>query len=130
MGRPRNMFRNRRVEFMGRTYPSATEAALAQALELRRQGGDIASWHNQPKFTLGIPENVYIADFRVVMPDGSIHIYDAKGRETEKFRHNVRLWKVYGEYPLIVWDHGIRYVVIPGEGKISDHEWLARNTRG
>ena len=54
----------------------------------------------QPKFRLGVSENVYVADFLVIPEDGKVWAEDIKGTETPKFKRDKRLWKRYGRLPL------------------------------
>jgi hypothetical protein len=82
----------------GITYASKAEMIRAYELKLaaRTFGWIIIQ---QPKFHLGCPENTYVADFQV--QDGSyIWVEDVKGVTTAKFRHDVKLWRAYGPYPL------------------------------
>lgn len=87
--------------YKGRVYASMAEMLyLMDVLEPLCASGSLASVDGQTRLTLGIPENVYVPDFACTRRDGSVYYVDVKGVETEKFRHNKRLWKVYGPAPL------------------------------
>jgi hypothetical protein len=84
-------------------YASKAEANRAFILDrlLRAIGpGAVERWERQPRFQLGTPLNVYVADFLVHEADGSVHAEDVKGFRTAAFNKNVRLWKAYGPMPL------------------------------
>lgn len=95
-----NKYNARRTEYAGEEYDSAAEATRAVTLDLTKKAGAIRDWSRQPQFELGVPENIYRADFAVTGNDGQIHIEDVKGKMTPKFRHDIKLWKAYGPYPL------------------------------
>ena len=83
------------------SYASKAEAARARYLDERQRLGFIRGWIGQPRFRLGCPENVYVADFLVVTHEGlCVHVEDVKGVETPKFRRDKKLWKKYGPCPL------------------------------
>ena len=81
-------------------YASAAEAARAMELDVLLRAMEIQSWEHQPRFELGVPENVYVADFRITGPRGRVWVEDVKGMRTAKFNRDVRLWKSYGPCPL------------------------------
>lgn len=88
--------------FRGKVYASKAECIRAQELRMLMQAGEIRQVIEQPRFELGIPENVYIADFQVTDRDGTVWVEDVKGVETAKFKHNKRLWRRYGKCPLVL----------------------------
>jgi hypothetical protein len=112
----------------GVTYASKAESLRAAQLKFL---ADSCGWivTPQPKFTLGCPENVYIADFQVRDSEGqwfhdcdpailvSVWVEDVKGIKTAKFRHDVKLWRKYGPVPLVILKRKgrgwIRHVVLP-----------------
>ena len=112
----------------GITYASKAESLRAAQLKLLV---DSCGWivTPQPRFTLGCPENVYIADFLVSDNEGqwfhdcdpavnvTTWVEDVKGIETQKFRHDVKLWRKYGPCPLVILKHKgagwKRWVVLP-----------------
>jgi len=107
----------------GIRYDSKLEAERAEALELMRAAGDVWFFIGQPKFRLGVPENVYVADFLVLAtPDASpayptVWVEDVKGRETTKFRRDKRLWARYGPCELhIITRQGVE-VIHPPDAK-------------
>ena len=101
MARP-NKYRAKRTPYNGVTYASKAEAKRAAELDKV----DAWWWVGQPKFRLGCPENVYVADFLVVTKDaikgGGVRVEDVKGMETATFKRNKRLWKKYGPCDLVI----------------------------
>ncbi len=85
-----------------KVYDSKAEMQYAQLLDLLLKDGTLVEVRQQPCFHLGCPENTYIADFLVVPAKGLPHVIDVKGMETDKFKHDKKLWKVYGEMQLII----------------------------
>lgn len=91
----------------GRTYASKAEMMYAQQLDALKEARAIIEYIEQPKFRLGCPENVYVADFLVwELTDFEgynvidCYVVDIKGVETPKFRHDRKLWAAYGMLPL------------------------------
>ena len=99
-GGHRNKYGAVRTEYNGVTYASKAEAARAAALDLLKAGGEVVSIERQPRYALGCPENVYVADFLVRDRHGKVWTEDVKGVETSKFRRDMKLWRVYGPHPL------------------------------
>ena len=102
---PRNKYRVSPAEeryFNGRTYASKAEMRYAQTLELLKEAGDVIEYIEQPKFRLGCPENVYVADFLVIRADEPPYVVDVKGMETNKFKRDKKLWMAYGRLPLVI----------------------------
>jgi hypothetical protein len=98
----------------GIRYDSKAEAERAAALDAMQDRGEVLMWVGHPKFRLGCPENVYVSDFLVITQDG-FHVEDTKGFDTEKFRHNKRLWASYGRCPLWIIRRGkVVEIVEPG----------------
>jgi hypothetical protein len=95
----RNKYGAIRTEYKGVIYASKAEASRAKVLDEQQASGLIYWWIAHPKFRLGCPENVYIADALVVSPAG-VRIEDVKGKETAKFKKDKRLWRAYGPCPL------------------------------
>ena len=83
------------TEYNGVRYASKAEAARAAELDLAVKVRDAEIWLPQPKFRLGCPENVYVADFfvmRIDVNEGPLwHVEDVKGFSTDSFKRNVRL---------------------------------------
>ena len=90
------------TKYNGVRYASKSEARRAAELDLKIKAGQIRWWIGQPKFRLGVPENVYTADFLVIGMDGQVWAEDVKGVETAKFRRDAKLWAAYGPCPLHV----------------------------
>lgn len=86
--------------YNGVRYASKAEAAYAEQLDTLVEVDAVAWWIGQPKFRLGVPENIYVADFLVVMPTGRVVVVDVKGMETAKFKRDRKLWSRYGPCPL------------------------------
>lgn len=124
MAKRRSMFNNKRTAYNGLTYDSKGEAQYAQVLDVLMEAGEIVGWTRQVPFYLGVPENKYVTDFLVFRPDGTVYAIDVKGIETEKFKHNARLWARYGPCELLLVRDGRCYeVIIPGKGRITYDEY-------
>lgn len=95
-------FRNTPTEYKGIRYDSKAEARRAEELDGLLAAGDILAWERQPSFRLGVDENVYRADFRVVGKDRGVWIEDCKGVATPKFNRDLKLWQRFGPHPLHV----------------------------
>lgn len=102
MMRRRHKYGARPVTVDGVRYASQAEAIRGQQLAAQLRLGLIRELELQPRFALGCPENVYVADFRVVDDRGRVRVEDVKGFETPAFRRNKRLWRKYGPHPLHV----------------------------
>jgi hypothetical protein len=108
-------YRNVPTVYGGVRYASKGEAARAQALEFLQECGKVLLWIGQPKFRLGCPENVYVADFLVCWADGRVMAEDVKGHRTAKFRRDINLWRAYGRCPLRIITNGeVVGVIEPG----------------
>lgn len=112
--------------YNGTVYDSKAEMSRAQALDMLLAGGAIRSYTRQPRFELGVAENVYVADFHVIDSDGTEWIEDVKGASTPKWRRDLKLWEAYGPLPLHVLKHagGIRFattVIEGGRSKEAKH---------
>ncbi len=124
-----NKYRSKRTEYGGIFYASKAEAARAAELDLLLKAGQIVDWIGQPRFRLGVPENVYVADFLVIgmtkhQADGTtvcfhadVFVEDVKGAETPKFVRDKKLWKAYGRLNLHIIRGGKTVEVIVPEGK-------------
>lgn len=110
----RSKFGNIPTIYDGRRYASKAEAGRAAALDSLQLAGIIASWKPQPRFELGVPENIYIADFLVRDVNGKVWVEDVKGIETEKFKRDKKLWRSYGPHPLHIIKKGYTAEVVPG----------------
>lgn len=93
----------------GVVYASKAEARRASELNLLIRAGEIVGWWAQPTFRLGCPENRYRADFIVVQHSSPDHFHrpliwveDVKGYRTQSFARWVRLWRRYGQWPLVI----------------------------
>lgn len=102
---PRSKYRNISTVYNGVKYSSKAEAVRAAALDADAAAGLVRFWVAQPKFRLGVPENVYVADFLVVGL-AAAWVEDTKGCETAKFRRDKKLWASYGPCPLKILRRG------------------------
>jgi hypothetical protein len=110
-------YRNRRTPYNGVTYASKAEANRAYALDADRKAGLIRGWIGQPKFRLGLPECVYVADFLVFPIGGPPWVEDVKGVETPKWRRDVKLWRRFGPCDLRIIRNGkLAEIVTPNPG--------------
>ena len=87
----RSKYRAKKAEYAGERYDSKAEAAYAKHLDGEVERGAILFYLRQPKFTLGIPEAIYRADFLVVARQFAAAV-DVKGVETPKFRKDKKMW--------------------------------------
>ena len=107
-----NKYNAVRTEYNGVSYASKAEARHAEQLDAEVASGITLWWLNQPKFRLGVPENVYVADALVVRPEG-VHVRDVKGVMTAKFTRDCKLWRKYG--PCSLWViRGGKIDIVPG----------------
>jgi hypothetical protein len=97
----RSKYRNVPTTYNGVRYASRGEAQRAEWLDMQVGLGNVLFWVGQPKFRLGCPENVYVADFLVVTRAG-VYVEDVKGAETAKFKRDKKLWKAYGPCELVI----------------------------
>lgn len=105
-GRKRSKYGSRKIEIDGHVFDSKKEGEYYQQLKLRKMAGEIKDFELQPEFTLqeGFKKNgktyreiKYIADFKVIYPDGRVEIVDIKGYETKEFRLKRKLFEY--KYP-------------------------------
>lgn len=99
-----------------RTYGSLAEMRYAQRLEIEHAAGEVQFFLEQTRVRLGVPENVYVPDFFVVMRDGAFRFVEVKGKPTPKWRRDMRLWAAYGPATLVVVDARTLTVVQEIEG--------------
>ena len=87
-------YKNRKVEFQGRTFDSIKERNRYVLLLSLQQSGKISElqcqvpFELQPKFTHNghsIRAIKYVADFTYVDSDGRLHIEDTKGFKTDVY---------------------------------------------
>lgn len=90
-----NKYGAKRTEFNGKKYDSKYEAGVAQTLELRKKAKDIKDYDIQYKVEMwaylpdGTPaiKKCHKVDFRLHLNDGSFELLEAKGVETDDYRH-------------------------------------------
>ena len=110
--KPRNKYNAKPTAYDGVRYSSKGEADRAMFLDLAVATNGFEWWIGQPKFRLGVPENIYVADFLVRERDG-VHVEDVKGVETPKFKRDKKLWARYGPEPLWIIKGGKVVEIIP-----------------
>ncbi len=94
---------NNPTEYNGRRYDSQAEAERAAELDLLLEAGEIHKWVAQPRYVLGDLAKInFTADFAVWNADGTVHVEDVKGYETERFRLIRQLWRAMGPAPLVI----------------------------
>lgn len=96
------------VTYAGERYDSKAEAAYAKWLDTVERAEQTVVLMRHPRFKLGCTENVYEADFLVIM-DKVLHVIDVKGSETPKFKRDKKLWARYGKLPLRVAKLKLKY---------------------
>jgi hypothetical protein len=79
-------YRNQRCEVDGFKFDSKREGEYYKELKLRVKAGEVRWFIRQAPFDLP-GERRYFADFLEVHADGSVHVVDVKGVETE-------VWKI------------------------------------
>lgn len=91
----------------GITFDSKKEATFYGNLKMMKRSGIIKGFELQPKFTyyasflandrkIGY-DRKYIADFKVIYPDGRIEIWDVKGFRTSIYKQKKKIVeKLYG----------------------------------
>ena len=98
MARIRSNFKNvrTRLEIDGKVYNfrSKLEAKVAQYLQVLKLGGHIKDWAYE-QTTFHFPDDRYLVDFDIIMPDGSFYYLEAKGYCTAKTKRNLRLLNKY-----------------------------------
>lgn len=115
----RSKYRAVRTEYNGVSYASKAEARRAEELT---NDPNVIWFIGQPKFRLGVPENVYVPDFLVCRETEvnhgeywpECHAEDVKGMRTPKFNRDVKLWKRYGKMPLHIISGKKVEVITPG----------------
>jgi hypothetical protein len=110
----KSKYNNTKTIYNGEKYDSVAEAERAKFLDSLYEAG--LRKLRQPRFKLGVPENVYVADFFVTRPGLPSHVEDVKGMKTAKFMRDVKLWKAYGEWDLWIVT-GAKVEVIEGGRK-------------
>lgn len=97
-------YNNRKTFYSGRTYDSKKEAKRAAELDILVRVGEITSWFPQPVFRIthnGVEICKYIADFKVVYPDGRVEYEDVKGVKTDIYRLKKKLVKAFYSIDII-----------------------------
>lgn len=90
-------YNNVRQTYDGYSYDSKFEARVAAELDLMKQAGEITDWERQ--FPVRIEYNgrlicTYYCDFRLIYPDQTYELLEAKGMETEVYRLKRKLLEI------------------------------------
>lgn len=91
----------------GIKFDSTKEATFYGRLKMMKLSGQITDFICQPKFTYYVSflandrkfgyDRKYIADFKVIFPDGRIEIWDVKGFRTSIYKQKKKIVeKLYG----------------------------------
>jgi len=96
----RHKYGAKKTVWDGKSYPSKAEAERAAYLHALKCAGEVLGYIEQPKWELGVRENVYRPDFLVWYRDGRVVAEDVKGAESPKFRRDKRMWARYSWIPL------------------------------
>lgn len=84
-------------------FASKAEAAYYEEILGPAEIGGEVTTERQPKFNIGCPASNYVADFKVTDRDtGAVWVVDVKGMETPKFKHDVKLWRLFGPHRLLI----------------------------
>lgn len=90
-------YRNQPMIYNGIRYHSKKEAEYAQSLDLLQRTGDLKWWTRQVPFYL--PSGIkLVVDFGLCRKDGTFHLVEVKGMETQLWRVKMKLLKHF--YPL------------------------------
>jgi len=97
-----NKYNARRTMYLGHAYDSQAEAEYAQVLNLVRKSGDIKNWEPHPAAVQIIPglNHKWRLDFLVHNNKGQWWYVDVKGRKTDRFTINMKLWRQRKPKPL------------------------------
>jgi len=84
------------VEIGGKVcrFRSQGEIKLARHLELLKIGGHIRDWQFE-QTTFRFPDDKYLVDFDVILPDGSLEYYEYKGMFDARSRRKLSLIQKY-----------------------------------
>ncbi len=85
-----------------RSFASKLERRTYETLRLREKAGDISDLETQVSIVLGPNKRRWIMDFRFRC-GGWVYYADAKGIETDRWKHLLDLWAIEGPGPLEVW---------------------------
>jgi len=122
-GYTHSKYKNKKIIIDGITFASLSEGQRYVDLKEMQARGDVISFEIQPEFILQpsfvkkgktIRAIKYVADFKVVRKDGSVHIEDVKGSAgfmTDVFRLKKKIFEF--RYP----DLEIEIVLVPRRKK-------------
>jgi hypothetical protein len=85
----RSKYGAKRTFYNERWYDSKAEAAHSRKLDWRKEAGEILDIQYQYRIKIAVNGKhwrTYVADFRVVLRDGTIQYQDVKGVSTEVFK--------------------------------------------
>lgn len=116
-----NKYNAKRTTIDGVAFPSALEAATFCHLLMLKKCGEISEIEHYFTVRLTRAQISWKADFRVFdIKNNRYTLVEAKGCETETWRLKLRLYRVYGEYPLWIFKGSYRSlrlaeIVIPDD---------------
>lgn len=103
IGKPQNKskYGSQKTVEDGITFDSKLEARHYREYRIQLLNGEIAGYSRQVTFILQTRPNPikYVADHLIIRLDGSIHVVDSKGKETDQFRLKRKLF--IQQYPHI-----------------------------
>lgn len=110
----RNKYGAKRTPYRGVVYDSKMESDYAKSLDRMVAAGLVDKWERQVQFPLVVNGALvarYVADFRVLRPDGASEVHEVKGRWTAGSKAKLRLFEaLYPDIPLVV--IGAKYVSV------------------
>jgi len=93
-----------KFEAYGESFRSKLEFAVRNLLKMREAAGEIEMLNREDHVRLGPARFLYIPDFKCRdIKTNEIFWVEAKGKETETWRRNYRLWKIHGPGRLEIW---------------------------
>lgn len=108
----RNKYNAKKTEIGGEAFPSALEAGMySQLLFMQRLGvkSEVKRYHT---VHLTLANVSWKVDASAVDEFGQFELHEAKGVSTTDYLIKLKLYRVYGEFPLHIWkDSGSRPVI-------------------
>ena len=98
----------------GESYRSGLEVTIHNVIDRAEEAGDYKLLNREDHVRLGPAKFLYIPDFKcqalrdftlssVRFAEGETFWIEAKGKETETWRRNYRLWKIHGPGKLVIY---------------------------
>lgn len=103
-----------RIQAHGESYRSGLEVEIHGSLLLQNRAGELEVVKREDHVRLGPAKFLYIPDFKCralkaisfkgnAIEAGEVFWVEAKGKETETWRRNYRLWKICGPGKLVIY---------------------------